>query len=49
MKERIERIIDKLFGEQNLYKMPLDSAKYCKHGNNIYCDKCKKELEKEDG
>jgi len=45
----IDEIIKEIFGETNLYKMDIwkDIGKYCKHGNNIFCDSCKKELENE--
>jgi len=50
MKDSIKDLIRKIFGEQNLYKMDMwkDAGKYCKHGNHVYCDKCKKELEEEE-
>jgi hypothetical protein len=44
-----KNVIDRVFGEQNLYK--IDRCKYpdklCKHYNKVYCKKCADELEKE--
>jgi len=45
----IGKIIDNLFGEQNLYK--IDPYKYpekaCRHYNTVFCKKCADELKSE--
>lgn len=48
-KKKIEDSINKVLGEQNLYK--IDPWKYpdkkCKHGNQVSCAKCFASIEKE--
>jgi hypothetical protein len=48
-KEEIKKIINKIFGEQNLYKINLwnHPNKKCRHNNSIFCMNCKKDIEDE--
>jgi hypothetical protein len=45
----IRAIVNKTLGEQNLYK--IDRWKYpykkCRHNNEVFCEFCRKEIEKE--
>lgn len=45
----LKDIIDNTLGEQNLYKIDFwkDPEKRCRHNKSIFCDDCRKEIEKE--
>lgn len=49
LKEKIQKAVKDLFGEQNLYK--IDPYKYpnkrCRHNNSIFCVKCREEIKGE--